>query len=45
MVRKSKKVVRRVAKKKVYETNYVALAILTAVTVVLLFLFRLMANM
>ncbi len=45
MVRKSKKVARRVAKKEVHETNYVALAVLTAVTVFVLFLFRMISNM
>lgn len=45
MVRKSKKTPRRAAKKEVYETNYVALVALTAVTVFVLFLFRMISNM
>lgn len=45
MVRKSKKVVRRVTKKEVHETNYVALTILTLIVVFVLILFRFISNM
>jgi len=45
MARKSKKTVRRTIKKEAYQTNYVALAVLTAVVVFVLFLFRAISNM